>query len=444
MIRIGVLGSKLFIDAVSIHYALFPEVTFVSYMYESPRKIDHLIEKAGGEVDFLLFSGAIPFYYGQQKRTEYKLKAAFIPFSELMVSLSLFSISYREKLPLAAVSIDLPNHVLLDHVLSEAQINDRPVHVTDYPWIYKMEEDITHLDIARFVRFHTELYREKKTAYALTSIHAVYEELQKLAVPSTYMIQPEQSLKDGLEKAVTLAKLNKAKASQIAVISIKISDYPSSQDSQVFRLQLLQQLHEIGKRLNARVSMDHYQPFLIYTNRGSLESAQKDRNLQLIQELEEKVKFPLQIGIGFGLTMNSAENHATQALYFTEKFSTKKTTIFLLDENKKLIGPLFENEKQYALKNEDQEIQMLAEQLKMNTKKLNRFIDFIGTNQFRSFSAQELADYFEISRRSAERLIKRFLEQDFLNIAGEEQPYDQGRPRALYTATGKLKKYISF
>lgn len=442
MIVVGVLGSNLFIEAVSKHYSLFPEVSFVSYTYESPREINHLIEKAGREVDFLLFSGIIAFYYGQKKRAEYPLKATYIPFNELMVTMSLLSVSYREKIPLKEMSIDLPNHDLLHHVLTETEISDRPLFVKDYPWIYKMEKDIQPLNIPEFVRYHAELYQEKKTAFALTSIHAVYEELQKLGIPSTYMIQPERSLKEGLEKAVTLAKLNKTKESQIAVISIKIRDYPTSND-QVFRLQLLQHLHEIGKRLNARVSMEHYQPFLVYTNRGSLEAVQNDRNLQFILALEEKIKGPLEIGIGFGYTMNDAENHAAQALQFAEKHCAEKTTIFVLDENKKLIGPLFENEKQYVLKNENPNIQKLAEELKMNAKNLNRFIDFIHVHQFRSFSAQDLAGYFEISRRSAERLIKRFLDQELLVIAGEEQPYDQGRPRALYNITGKLKEYIS-
>jgi predicted transcriptional regulator len=256
------------------------------------------------------------------------------------------------------------------------------------------------------------------------------------------MVQPKQSLKEGLEKAVTLIKLKKTKDSQIAVISIKVANYPT-QEEQAFRLQILQYLHKMARQLNARVSLDQHQPFFIYTNRGSMEAALKERNLQKVLELEGKINSPLQIGIGYGYTMNDAENHAKEALYFTEKQSKEKTTIFLLDEDKKLVGPLFENEKQYALKNENQNIQFLADELKMTAKNLLRFFDFVRLHQFRSFSAQELADYLEVSRRSAERIIKRFLEQELLAITGEEQPYDQGRPRALYNISENLKKYIT-
>ncbi|MED3562892.1 hypothetical protein, partial [Bacillus xiapuensis] len=336
-----------------------------------------------------------------------------------------------------------PKREFLDNVLKEIHIKDQTLFVMDYPWVYHLEEEKKTFDITQFVRYHADLYQEKKTQFALTSIHAVYEELQKLSIPSIYMVQPKQSLKEGLDKAVTLTRLKKTKDSQIAVISIKATNYPANKEEQAFRLQMLQHLHEMARQLNARVSLDQHQPFLIYTNRGSMEVALKEQNLQKVLELEGKINSPLQIGIGYGHTMNEAENHATEALYFTEKQLNEKTTIFLLDEDKKLIGPLFENEKQYVLKNENRDIQSLADHLKMTAKNLNRFFDFVRLHQFRSFSAQELADYLVVSRRSAERLIKRFLEQELLTITGEEQPYDQGRPRALYNISQKLKKYFS-
>lgn len=442
MVAIGVLGSNLYIDAISEYYHLFPEISFINYTYDSPWEIDHLIDQAGKEVDFLFFSGAIAYYFGQEKINEHRLMTTYDPFNEFVVSLSLFSIYFHQKISLEKISIDLPKQEFLDNVLKEIHITDQTLFVKDYPWIYNIEEKKEAFDITKFVRFHADLYHEKKTQFALTSIHAVYEELQKLSIPSIYMVQPKQSLKEGLEKAVTLIKLKKTKDSQIAVISIKVANYPT-QEEQAFRLQIFQYLHKIARQLNARVSLDQHQPFFIYTNRGSMEAALKERNLQKVLELEGKINSPLQIGIGYGYTMNDAENHAKEALYFTEKQSKEKTTIFLLDEDKKLVGPLFENEKQYALKNENQNIQFLADELKMTAKNLLRFFDFIRLHQFRSFSAQELADYLEVSRRSAERIIKRFLEQELLAITGEEQPYDQGRPRALYNISENLKKYIT-
>lgn len=437
---IGVIGSNLFIDAISEFYDLFPDVEFINYTYDSPWEIDHLIEKAGIETDILLLSGVIAYYYGQEKINESRILATYSTFNEFMVSLSLFSVYLHEKISLEKISIDLPKKDFLDNVLKEIKISNGPLYVKDYPWIYQLEKEKSAFDISQFVRFHKDLYFAKKTQFALTSIHAVYKELQNFGVPTINMVQPKQALKESLEKAITLTKLKKTKDSQIAVISLKVNQ-PDPQDDQVFRLQMLQYLNEMARQLNAKVSLDHYQPFLIYTNRGSLEEVQKE-HLQKVFELEEKIKSSMQIGIGYGYTMKDAENHAKGALYFTEKHSTEKTTIFLLDEDKKLIGPLFENEKQYILKNEDHDIQLLADELKMTSKNLLRFFDFIRLNQFRSFSAQELADYLAVSRRSAERFIKRFLDHDFIHITGEEQPYDQGRPRALYNISEKLKNYF--
>ncbi|MGJ7912096.1 hypothetical protein [Neobacillus sp. LXY-1] len=441
MVVIGVLGSNQFIEAISEFYPLFPEITFNNYVYNSPWGIAHLIEDAGKEVDSLLFSGAIANYFGQKSVIKYNLLSTYAPFNEFAVSLSLFIIYYHENIPLEKISIDLPKRFFLDQVLTELQIASGPIFIKEYPWIFNLDKEVSPFDFSKFVQFHSELYKEKKTRFALTSIHAVHEELQKLGIPSIYMVQTKQSLKEALEKTVTLTKYKKTKESQIAVLSIKVNQYPVHQEEPVFHQQFLHILDDVARQLNARVSHDHCQPFLIYTNRGSLEAVQKER-LKKILELEGRIHSTLKIGIGYGYTMNDAEKHANQALYFTEKHSEDKTIVFLLDEDKKLTGPFFEEEKQLSLKNEDKEIQLLAEQLKMNAKTLLRFFDFLRLNHFRSFSAQEFADYLTVSRRSAERLIKRLLESDCLYISGEEQPYDQGRPRALYNISSKLKIFF--
>lgn len=261
MVAIGVLGSNLFIDAISEYYALYPEISFINYSYESPWEIDHLLDRAGKEVDFLLFSGAIAYYFGQKKMKEYRLMATYVSFNEFVLSLSLFSIYFHEKIPLEKISIDLPKQEFLENVLKEIHITDLTMSVKDYPWIFHLEEQTQSFDISQFIQFHLDLYKQGKTQFALTSIHAVYEELQKLSIPSIYMVQTKQSLKETLERAVTLTKLKKTKDSQIAVISIKVMNYPTSHGEQEFRLKLLQYLHEIAKQLNARVSLEQRSAF---------------------------------------------------------------------------------------------------------------------------------------------------------------------------------------
>lgn len=433
--KIGVIGSKLFLDSLSVYFPLFPEVQFVPFEYQVPEESSLLIKEASQQTDLVLFSGSIAFYYGYKFVKKNLTKAIYTPFDELTIALSLLSITQKERISLNKISIDLPDQDKLLKVLNESEIVGKSVHVKDYPWIYNRDEEETRsLNIMEFVQFHRQLYQEKKTLFALTSIHAVYEELQRLSIPSRYMVQPEQTLFDSLERAVTLLRLKKTEESQIAVISIE-----SHQKDRNGSERLLAFLKKMCDRVHARMAVENEDPYVIYTTRGTLQAFQDDYYHNMVRQMETEFQTIFKIGIGYGYTMQEAENHSSQALFFTNKYFKNKTIACLVDSDQKLHGPLFEDNRSIELKNDDQVIQKLAEELKMSAKNIKLIHQFLTIIKFRAFSAAELEEYMKFSRRSAERVIKRLIIGGCLLQSGEEHPYDQGRPRNLYIATNKFK-----
>ncbi len=419
MLSIGVVGSQQFIDEISKYYIDYPSYKLVSYTYASPGELNKLIERAVKECNFLLFSGIIPYHYAKKLLDRYPIGSSYVSFNENMVALSLLSIYYHHSFKLNEVSIDLPRRRLLEGVLNETGITESVSHVKEYPWIYDFQKE-RKLSIDEFVEFHSALYEQKKTAFALTSIHAVYDQLQKKGVPSMFMIQSIPTLKEGLEKAATLAKLNQSKNSQVAAVCLKNNSN--------------NQIEQFAKVLQAKVTSSDTGLQLVLSNRGVLETLILNQKLAgLLTGINNFEKAT--VGIGYGYTVKEAESHAVTALDFAEK----KSGVYLLDEEKKLTGPLFYNEERYSLKNEDPVVKKLSAELKMSSKNISRFINFLQVNDFRPFSSQMLADSFSISRRSAERMIKKLLDQELLQVAGEEQPYDQGRPRSLYQSGSMLK-----
>ncbi|PFN06196.1 MULTISPECIES: MarR family transcriptional regulator [Bacillus cereus group] len=436
--KIGVIGSKFFLDSLSKHYPLFPEVKFISYQYENPEQSGMLVEEAGRETDLVLFSGSIPFYFGYKQVKNSSIEGIYILFDELTVALSLLSTSHLGKVNINKISIDLPDQNLLLKVLEESEIVEKSLHVKDYPWIYKRDGETRELKIAEFVQFHSKLYHEGQTLFALTSIHAVYQELQRLDIPSRYMVQSKQTLIDSLTKAISLLNLKKTEESRIAVISIQ-----SYQQSLKKSEQFLIFLQKLSKRLHARVNLEYLDPNLIYTTRGALQAFGTDYYSDIIVEMEKEFKTLFQVGIGYGYTIQEAETHSAQALFFTNKFLKNNSIACLVDENQKLHGPLFEKTHHVELKNEDQAIQELAGELKMSAKNIKLIYQFIKINNFKAFSAANLEEYMNCTRRSAERFIKRLIDGGCFLQAGEEHPYEQGRPRNLYIATDKLKGVYS-
>ncbi|WP_232696024.1 HTH domain-containing protein [Brevibacillus daliensis] len=432
--KIGVIGSKFFLDSVSVHFSQFPEAEFICFQYEMPEESRLLIDEACRQTNLVLFSGSIPYYYGYTQVEKHKKEALYIPFDELTMALSLLSISNKERVPLNKISVDLPDRNRLSKVLNESEIDEGPLYVKDYPWVYSRENETNEIHIVEFIHFHHKLYQEGKILFALTSIHAVYEELQKLSIPSRFMVESKHTLLESLAKATSLLKLKKTEESQIAIISIQ-----GCQQSLKENEHFLTTLQKVSKSLHARVSLEYQDPHLIYTTRGALQAFGYDYFRTIINQYEKEFNTLFQIGIGYGYTIQEAENHAAQALFFTEKFLKNKTITCLVDEDQKLFGPLLEKKSYVELKNEDPAIQKLANELKMSAKNLKIIQRFITVNNFGTFSAAELQAYMNVTRRTAERFIKRLKEVGFLLQVGEEHPYEQGRPRNIYVATEKLK-----
>ncbi|WP_152966711.1 hypothetical protein [Sporosarcina globispora] len=371
----------------------------------------------------MMFSGIIPYHYAKKILIHFPIGSSYLSFNENMVALSLLSIYYHRSLTLSEVSIDLPRREFLEGVLSEAGIAESASFVKEYPWIYDSLEE-RELSIEEFVTYHSALYEDKKTALALTSIHAVYDQLQERGIPSMFMIQSVPTIKGGLEKAITLAELNQSKNSQVAAVCFKNIGN--------------EQITLFAKSMQAKVTSSDSGLQLVLSNRGVLQTLILNQKLAGLFNEMTTIYGKISFGIGYGYTVKEAESHAITALEFAEKKPVERA-VYLLDEEKKLTGPLFQNEERYALKNEDPLVKKLSGELKMSSKNLSRFLYFLQVHDFRPFSSHELADYFTISRRSAERMIKKLLDQQLLQVAGEEQPYEQGRPRSLYQAGSKLK-----
>ncbi|MCM3705639.1 MULTISPECIES: hypothetical protein [Cytobacillus] len=423
MLSIGIVGSQHFIDEISKYYRLYSTFNIVSYTYTSPRELDALIECAVKECNFLMFSGIIPYHYVKKSLNRYPIGSSYLSFNENMVALSLLSIHYHHSLKLSEVSIDLPREEFLEGVLSEAGIEESAIYVKEYPWIYDFQEE-KELSIEEFVIFHTNLYEQRKTAFALTSIHAVYDQLQEKGIPSMFMVQSIPTLKEGLEKAITLAELSQSKNSQVAAVCFTNIEN--------------EKIDKFVKSIQAKIVTSDSGDQLVLSNRGVLQTLILNQRLSGWFKEMTTINRESSIGIGYGYTVKEAESHAITALDFADK-KPGEGAVYLLDEEKKLTGPLFQKEERYSLKNEDPLVKKLSRELKMSSKNLSRFLYFLQVNEFRPFSSHELSDYFSISRRSAERMIKKLLDQELLQVAGEEQPYEQGRPRSLYQAGSKLK-----
>jgi len=430
MQTVAIIGSLFFWNNIKVNFTNFPQVQFIHFPYLAPKQSIDLIDEAASQSDILLFAGSIPYYYCFEKIQTKQIQATYIPFDELTLSLSLLSISHNKNIALSEISIDLPKEECFYQVMEEGGIQPASIHLIDYSWVYEQHRKIEDFQIDDYIRFHKELYESGKTKLALTSLHAVFVALNQLGIPSSYMVESKHTFVTTLSRAIDAYKYSLLSTSQIAVVSIR-----SRENNIVNNLLFSESLEGICKTINARVSQSKSEPYIIYSTRGVINKANIAYFSSLIQPLEKRFETFFNIGIGIGYSLQEAEMHSSQALFFTNKYNDQKSILCLIDEVSRLHGPIFKNEKNIPLFNNDKQILEIAEEIKMSAKNLKLIKQFIVFNNNRPFSAVELAEYMELSRRSAERIINRLIDNNFLILSGEEQPYNQGRPRKVYKAT---------
>jgi hypothetical protein len=208
--------------------------------------------------------------------------------------------------------------------------------------------------------------------------------------------------------------------------------------------QFNREIEEMSRHLNGKLVKGERCNWKIYTTRGALDFYNnEDRIKKMIRHFNTNVY----MGIGYGFSLKIAEQNAEDALlYAIKKKSSTGMNVWLIDESKRLMpidiltGP--ENTKAHLIKGDTLSVKRLAEEIGLSIKNVNRMIDFIAYYPEPTFTADDFANYFHITRRTAERIIKPFYAHQLLINVGEEKPFEKGRPRIVYSSHSKLKSII--
>ncbi|MCM3569395.1 hypothetical protein [Neobacillus mesonae] len=421
--QIAFFGPQAIVEQAQEYTKDMPDILLIPFIYKKPEEVvDHLDQAF--YCDVMLFSGLLPYYFAhaQSSLDAYKKPCLYMPINEYMLTISLFQLLYHEGVPLERISIDLPDRSILLQCLNDLNLNPEHVSIIDYPLIFNKE--LSHFSTSKIVTHHEKLYLEEKVDITLTSIHAVYDALKARGIPCRKMVDPKKNIVESIEEAVVQAKIYQAKQSQMAVGYILL-------ESENLTDNLIQEViayFDAEFECSAQYLDDGL--FIFYSTRGKVEKA--THHFQLFPR-QHFLKKKLKLGIGLGLTSKEAKRNAKVALSRTEKYASQNIA-FIVTDNETIIGPLGEKEnKEYRLNSYDKKVQELAKKVGISVAKFNQFASFVNSLPMNQFTTEDLAENFAVTRRSAERLLKKLIDQHLVVKIGEEQLYEHGRPRSIYT-----------
>ena len=385
-------------------------IELVPYIYDEPQEASKHMKNLI-PCDAVLFSGALPYFFSKEECRTLSVPVLYLEQDETALVTSLLYILHHHGIEPDRVSIDLMDLSFIDHAQSDLHLKNPPRYVMDY------KERLPHnFNINDYTDFHRQLFQEGKTELALTSIHAVYDRLVELHIPCMRMIDPAKSLMRAIDEAHSQSLLSKRKAATIAAARLSLQEWDGEHEH----------LHELARLMKGTLQKNEGESsYTIYSNRGSIEH---------FLDSTDFLEHPILAGFGYGHTAAEAEANAQTALSFARKVDSDGCA-FILNEEKELSGPYPDKSKKQHLKNDTPEMLSLAKQLKLSPSNLSKIIQFYKSRSSRDFTAAELSDYMQITRRSTERILKKLVDNGSAKIIGEEMTYAQGRPRAIYELT---------
>ncbi|TCP18728.1 hypothetical protein EV207_1692 [Scopulibacillus darangshiensis] len=418
-IDIAVFGSQKFLDQLD-DLSDNKEVNLIYFPYDHPSGVTESLPKAAN-CDGWLFAGMMPYEYAKSYRYKVDIPSVKVPINELTFSYSFLHIINNLGIALNDISIDTPDKSILFSVTDEAQMNGK----INYAYELTTDSATKYQQIQSLYHYHHSLWKQGGTKLALTCVHTVYDKLQSEGVPSMYVIDPSKNIIDTLDQIISQVQLKQKQGSQMASGMIDISPTNEKFDLKSF-------IETFSRENNIDIQYKNNE-FMLYSTRGTIELITKKFREPLFTNNE----ITYSVGIGFGNHLQEAIKHANIAFDLSKKSAKAGLSeTFIVSDEQKIIGPLehIKSDMTYEtqLKSEDLDVIDISKTAGISVLTVNKLLHFLELRNNQAFTSNDWSVYFNVSKRTGERVIKRLFDSGYLIIAGEEQPHLNGRPRTLY------------
>ena len=403
--KIAVICSKAFMKRITSIAQNIKNIQLEFYPYSHPEEAPILLKQIR-PCDALLLGGTLPYLHVQSSLSEIPIPWNYIKQDETAISTTLLSVMANHAISLSRISIDVMNPIFVENVLKDIEYSGPRPFIQQIAVTRPTQEILQH---------HIALWNAQSIDFVITSIHSVFDELQKHQIPAMRMIDATNSIVQHLEETRSQSLLTKSESVK-AVVGILEMPENHSFDTYILS-KITTATHSTYKQITAN-------SFELYTTAGYLQNTLAKENLQ---SLMQQIEIPFKLAFGFGHSILEASQNANNALTFA-----KPCEIFILDEHKNLLGPFPKSEIKLALKTDDPNVLKMAKLTSLSPLNISKIIDFSRERQSAQFTAYNLSEYLQVTRRTTERIIKKLVDNGYAKVVGEEMTHQQGRPRTIY------------
>ncbi|MGR6898565.1 hypothetical protein [Rummeliibacillus sp. BSL5] len=404
-IKIAVICSSAFRERLESIAQEVSNIQLEFYIYQAPNETPNLMKQVK-PCDALLLSGTLPYLYAKPLLHDWPIPWTYLKQDEAAISTSLLSVLSNYRVPISDISIDVMNTEDVRHVLNDIQYSGEP------PFIQEIELESSFEQIKEA---HQQLWHKGKAKFIITSIHQIYDDLVSAGIPAIRMQDPNSTIIQHLKQTKSLSKMLKSESAK-AVVGI-MTFKEQEKENQLLLQQVTSTIHATYQKI------DDYH-FEVFTTYGHLYNALQ---YSLLEQALHSSSTSAKLTFGYGTSIREAKQNASQALQFAEY-----NTILIMNEEKELIQYPHPEMIKLSLKTKDPYVLQMAKETKLSPQNISKIMAFSTSRKSLQFTAQDLTDYLQVTRRTTERILKKLVDNGYAVIVGEEMLYQQGRPRAVY------------
>lgn len=413
--KIGIIGPVDSIEKILSLKEEFNHISFKCYVTNCLKEAEKQFEACQEECDGILFTGCSVFDFISQRNKIHKPNK-FIPHNES----SLFSLILKEKgLNLKNISVDIINENIVLDTFKEMEIKNCNV--------LSFTPGFTEND---YIEFHEKNIREQAVNTVLTSFQSIYNYFRDKDILVYRLYTTKFSIRNTINALVNDIKNKEIDLAKISVQIVKL-DFKENLitvfDTLEKTLEFQKNLVPYLKVIQGAIFNRNNSEFIIFSTKGALQN--KEANMNFFKVLS-KSNFNVFSGIGIGKTASEAEFNAVEAL--KSSINYKKSSLFMMDEEKKIIGPM-NDISSLKIINEISTVKLEEIEIKTELSKryINKLFSLMELYKTNVFSAEELAKHLGISNKSSRRILKKIIDSNYGKILKKEVKLKSGRPKNI-------------
>ena len=424
-IILGLLGPNDSIEVVQQYLKKYNDITCISIECLTVEDLNQRVLPRKADIDMWLCTGPIT-YDIVQKWGGITDPIFYIRINGSAIYSLLLQLSHEHQIKVNEISYDAISYDELKQVLHETGIKEKVHHV-----------ESETIELQKLIDFHYRCHEKGFTKVAITG-HPIREELLQLGISAYRMFPTEVSVDSAVSEIRRMYEMLHFKRAQIAVqiieydaASIGMSNTAFTTDKLLeIELEFTKKLRTYTKKIQGSILTIGPGRYVIFSTRGFLQDITHDftrkAEIDSSDGLNEEMKT---CGIGIGHSAYEAEINAWNALLQSREWGKGSWAVCF--DDKKITGPLGKEE-QLTYSYISEELQSIKEKTSLSVSTLHKLKSIIKKRLSEEISASELAQYMQITTRSARRILNELEVNGLAQVVAEESPRMTGRPRKIY------------